>query len=88
MAHALGKKPPHIAVKPWMAEVVWRMEKVKGMITGKHPLVTKETARTAQLKVYYENDKVLKALPDFRFKPLETTIKEISASFLEELSLQ
>jgi nucleoside-diphosphate-sugar epimerase len=88
MAHALGKKPPHIAVKPWMAEMVWRMEKVKGMITGKHPLVTKETARTAQLKVYYENDKVLKALPDFRFKPLETTIKEISASFLEELSLQ
>lgn len=88
MAHALGKKPPHIAVKPWMAEMVWRMEKVKGMIIGKHPLVTKETARTAQLKVYYENDKVLKALPDFRFKPLETTIKEISASFLEELSLQ
>src|SRR5690606_7221019 len=42
MAHALGKKPAHIAVKPWMAEVVWRMEKVKGMITGKHPLVTKE----------------------------------------------
>lgn len=88
MAHALGKKPPHIAVKPWMAEVVWRLEKIKGMITGKHPLVTKETAKTAQLKVYYENDKVLKALPGFRFKPLDETIKEISASFLKEQSLQ
>jgi nucleoside-diphosphate-sugar epimerase len=88
MAHALGKKPPHIAVKPWMAEMVWRMEKIKGMITGKHPLVTKETARTAQLKVYYENRKVLQALPTFHFKPLETTIKEISANFLQERSLQ
>lgn len=88
MANALGKKPPHIAVKPWMAEVVWRIEKVKGMITGKHPLVTKETARTAQLKVYYENNKVLQALPGFQFKPLADTIKEIATNFLQENSLQ
>lgn len=84
MAAALGKKPPHIATKPWMAEVVWRLEKVKGKITGKKPLLTKETARTAQLKVYYNNEKILKALPAFRFKPLEETVHEISAAFLKE----
>lgn len=84
MAHALGKKPPHIAAKPWMAEVVWRLEKVKGMVTGKHPLVTKETARTAQMKVNYENTKVLNALPGFQFRPLEDTIKQIAAAFLQE----
>jgi nucleoside-diphosphate-sugar epimerase len=88
MAHALGKKPPHIAAKPWMAEVVWRLEKVKGMMTGKHPLVTKETARTAQLKVNYENTKVLNALPGFQFRPLEDTIKQIAAAFLQERSGQ
>ncbi|MGO4294773.1 NAD-dependent epimerase/dehydratase family protein [Chitinophaga sp. RAB17] len=86
MAHALGKKPPHIAAKPWMAEVVWRLEKVKGMVTGKHPLVTKETARTAQMKVNYENTKVLNALPGFQFRPLEETIKQIAAAFLQERS--
>jgi nucleoside-diphosphate-sugar epimerase len=84
MADALGKKPPHIATKPWMAELVWRMAKIKAMFTGKRPLLTKETARTAQLKVYYNNSKILKALPDFRFKPLEQTLREISATFLAE----
>lgn len=82
MAHALGKKPPHIAAKPWMAELVWRLEKVKGLLTGKQPVITKETARTAQLKVYYDNQKILKALPEFTFRPLEETIREISAAFL------
>lgn len=84
MARELGKKPPHIAAKPWMAEVVWRIEKIKGMLTGKHPLVTKETARTAQMKVYYENRKVLGALPGFQFRPLEDTIRHIAAAFLQE----
>lgn len=81
MAEELGKKPPHIAAKPWMAELVWRIAKLKGMITGKRPLLTKETARTAQLSVYYSHDKILKALPDFRFKPLEQTVAEICAAY-------
>ncbi|GEP95037.1 NAD-dependent epimerase/dehydratase family protein [Chitinophaga cymbidii] len=88
MAEALGKKPPHIATRPWMAELVWRLEKIKGMITGKRPLLTKETARTAQQKVYYNNSKILRALPDFRFKPLEQTVREISAAFLAEQQQQ
>lgn len=88
MAEALGRKPPHIAVRPWMAELIWRMEKVKGMITGKRPLLTKETARTAQIKVYYENRKILKALPGFHFRPLQDTIKRIAAVYLEERSGQ
>lgn len=82
MANALGKKPPHIATKPWMAELVWRLEKVKGLFSGKRPLLTKETARTAQLKVYYNSDKVRTVLPSFRYKPLEQTITEISRAFL------
>ncbi|WP_142684492.1 NAD-dependent epimerase/dehydratase family protein [Chitinophaga polysaccharea] len=84
MAQALGKKPPHIAAKPWMAEVVWRLEKVKGLFTGKQPLITRETAHTAQLKVYYENKKILAALPGFQFRPLEETIRNISAAYLRE----
>lgn len=82
MARHLGKKPPHIATKPWMAEVVWRLEKIRGMFTGKRPLLTRETARTAQLKVYYSNQKIQEALPGFRFRPLQETIETISRNFL------
>lgn len=81
MARQLGKKPPHIAVKPWMAEIVWRLEKVKGWFSGGKPLVTKETTRTARLKVYYNNSKIQEQLPGFRFKPLQQTIAEVCHAF-------
>ncbi|WP_160712145.1 NAD-dependent epimerase/dehydratase family protein [Chitinophaga solisilvae] len=83
MAQAMGKKPPHREAKPWMAEIVWRVEKLKGMMTGKKPLITKETAHTAQMKVYYNNHKILTALPDFRFRPLAQSIRELSAEFVQ-----
>ncbi|HEY0274340.1 MAG TPA: NAD-dependent epimerase/dehydratase family protein [Chitinophaga sp.] len=84
LAQALHKKPPHIPVKPWLAEIVWRVEKIKGRLTGKKPLVTRETAHTAQLKVYYNNGRLLQALPGFTYTPLEQTIRDISAAFLQE----
>ncbi len=84
MAKQLGKKPPHIAVKPWMAEIVWRVEAIKSKLSGKKALVTKETARTAQMKVYYSNEKILKALPGFSFTPLQTTIADMCRVFLEQ----
>lgn len=84
MAEALGKKPPHIAAKPWMAALVWRMEKLRGLLTGKRPLITRETARTAQLKVYYSNDKIMQALPGFRFRPLEETVTDVSKAYLAD----
>lgn len=84
MAGQLGKKPPHIAVQPWLAEIVWRMEKLKGLFSGNKPLVTKETARTAQLKVYYSNEKIQRLLPGFQFKPLQQTIAEVCEAFRQE----
>jgi nucleoside-diphosphate-sugar epimerase len=84
MAQHLGKKPPHIAVKPWMAEIVWRIEAIKSKLSGKKALLTKETARTAQTKVYYSNKKILEALPGFSFRPLQTAIADMCQEFLEE----
>jgi dihydroflavonol-4-reductase len=83
LASQLGKKPPHIPVKPWLAEIVWRIEAVKTKLTGKKALLTKETARTAQLKVSYNNSKILKALPDFSFRPLKETVADMSKAYLE-----
>lgn len=84
MATQLGKKPPHIPVKPWLAEIVWRMEALKSKITGKKSILTKETARTAQMQVFYNNDKIQQALPDFTFTPLEQTIADMCKAFLQE----
>ena len=87
MATQLGKKPPHIAVKPWLAEIVWRLEAVKTKFTGKKALLTKETARTAQLKVYYNSSKIKSVLPGFKFTPLKDTIANMCRVYLEHKKL-
>ncbi len=75
IAKCFGKKPPHRRVTPMLAEMVWRIEKLKAMFSGKRPLLTKESARTSLATVYYDNSKILKALPEFSFTPIEETIE-------------
>lgn len=77
IALAFGKKPPTKQITKIIAEIVWRTEAVKGFLTGKKPLLTKETAHTAQLKVNFDNSKLLKVLPLFRFTHLTVSVKRI-----------
>lgn len=75
MAAAFGRRSPHKAVTPFLGEIVWRMEKAKSLFTGKDPLVTRETARTAQAVTRFDSRKIQEALPGFGFTPLEETIR-------------
>ena len=77
IAQAFGKRPPTKQVTKIIAEVVWRIEALKGFITGKKPLLTKETAHTAQLKVHFNNSKLLKVLPSFSYTSLDVSVKRI-----------
>jgi len=85
MAKGFGKKPPSRKVTPWLAALVWRLEAIKGWITGQDPLLTKETAETAQQTVKFDNTKILKALPGFSFKPLQQTIEESCSYYLSKM---
>jgi dihydroflavonol-4-reductase len=76
MAVAFGKKPPHRKVNRLLAGLVWRWEKAKSLLTGVDPLLTKETAETARRTVYFDNTKVLKALPGFKFRSITDSINE------------
>lgn len=76
MATAFDKRPPHKKASPYMAGLLWRIEKVRGLFTGKEPLLTREAADTARRKVYFNSSKLLKALPGFFYKPLQQTIEE------------
>ncbi len=76
MAMAFGKKPPYKKASPHMAGLLWRIEKIRGFFTGGEPLLTKEAADTAGRKVYFNNNKLLNALPDFNYKPLQQSIQE------------
>lgn len=81
MATALGKKPPHIKAPKWAIGLLWRWNWLKKLVTGKSATVTKETIRTAQVKCYYDNGKLFKALPDFKYKAIEEVVQEMALAY-------
>lgn len=83
IAECFNKKKPYKRVTPFLGELVWRWEAIKSMFTNNDPLVTKETAATAQAKVYFDNTKILNALPGFAFTPINKTIKDTCATLLD-----
>ena len=73
------RQPPHRKVTALLAAIVWRLEAIKAMFNGKDPMLTKETAKTAQSKVYFENNKFLSYAPNFQYTPVKDSIKRICA---------
>ena len=87
IAHSFNKKPAYKKVTPFLAEIVWRIEAVKGKLSGKNPLLTKETAHTAQAKVYFDNGKLLKFFPQFKYTPLKESVDRICSELKKRYKL-
>jgi dihydroflavonol-4-reductase len=86
IADGFHKKRPGRLATASLLGIAWRIEKLKSIFTGKKPLLTKESARVAVSKTWFENDKLLKAFPGFSFKPLEETIKKACEKYLQARS--
>jgi|KBSMisStandDraft_5_1062788.scaffolds.fasta_scaffold01316_14 nucleoside-diphosphate-sugar epimerase len=86
MAEGFKKKPPHLKVTPFLAGLVWRLEKIKSSVTGHEPLVTKETAQSGLAKVYFSNEKLKKFLPNFQFRPVEESIYHYCREYSEKVN--
>jgi len=82
MADAFGKKRPTRKTTPFLMKIAWRVEKIKSFFTGNRPLLTRESARVAASQTYFENDKILKALPGFSFTPLDEAIKKAAEKYV------
>lgn len=83
IADSFHKKRPVKEATPFLLGIAWRVEKLKSLFSGKKPLLTRESARVAASKTWFENDKILSALPGFSFRPLEETIREACKKYLE-----
>ena len=73
IAARFGKKPPYLQVNSLVASVAWRIEHIRSLITGKEPLITRETAQAARKNYMYMNEKVKQTL-HYSFYPVEETI--------------
>lgn len=85
IADTFGKKRPSKLATPFLSGIAWRMEKARSIISGKKPLLTKESAKVANSFTRFDNSKLLKALPGFNYTPLEETIQKACKKYLANL---
>lgn len=84
IANHLGKKEATIEVSPFLKELAWRTEYFKYLISGKKPLLTKETANQAMTIAKYSNQKICDL--GYTFTPISDSIEKYSKWFLKENS--
>ncbi|NOR28968.1 MAG: NAD-dependent epimerase/dehydratase family protein [Lutibacter sp.] len=76
IADGFSKKRPSIRVTKFMSSVGWRLEKIKSILTGKPPLLTKQSSQSIHNKHYYSSKKIKMAL-NFEFESISKTIKRV-----------
>ena len=86
IADNFGKKPPSKEAGPFLSGMAGQLEKIKAWMTGRNPLLTKESIKIALSKSYWENDKIRRALPDFSFTPLEESIRKACKKYAEAIN--
>ena len=87
MAEALKVKAPKLKAGPFLSGISWRILKLFSFFTGKPPLITKETATTANQDYRYSNKKFIQAT-GMKFKPVKQTIEETAKIFLKDYAKQ
>lgn len=83
MATHFGKRKPYIPARKFLGGIAWRFFRVVSKFTKSKPLITKETARTANKKHFYSSEKLIRET-GFQFRPIERTIAEICFVFKNE----
>lgn len=72
-ADRFSKRPPKIKVTTPLLNVISFIEKYRSLMLGTEPLITSETARLANTKFSYKNDKIKKYL-NFEFETFDKTL--------------
>lgn len=80
IANSLGVKPPTVLAKGFMVELAWRIEKVKSWITGKAPVVTSESAKSAVSNNQFSNQKMIDAT-GFKFRTIDEAVANAGAFY-------
>ena len=81
IADGLSKKKPSFKTGKAVTEVFWRIDWLLTKITGKEPLLTKNSAKSSHNKSFYSSEKINKEL-NFTFIPISKTIKNICNDFI------
>ncbi len=84
IAKHLGKNAPTKNANNFLLQSAVFAERIRSRLANREPLINPETARIWQEKYFYDNSKIINAL-QFKFKPVEETIKDTVGKFLERI---
>ncbi|MDC1503915.1 NAD-dependent epimerase/dehydratase family protein [Winogradskyella sp.] len=84
VAKTLGVKAPKKEAKPWLLNIVWRLDWLNHKLFGKRRALSKQTAKSATSVTKYDNSKLKKTM-SFEFKSIDKTINDISTQYLRDL---
>lgn len=83
IASGLNKPKPSVYVNSFLSGIAWRIEAMKNLLFNTHPLITRETALSAKMKVQFSNEKIKKAI-GINFIPVKDSIERTCEIFLSE----
>ncbi|MBU2927845.1 SDR family oxidoreductase [Winogradskyella psychrotolerans] len=80
----LGVKPPKKEASSWLLGIGWRLDWLNHKLFGSRRRLSKQTAKSAVSNTKYDASKIKNSI-NFEFKPIDTSIKEVSTLFLKNL---
>ncbi|MDO9510530.1 MAG: NAD-dependent epimerase/dehydratase family protein [Bacteroidales bacterium] len=85
IATALQKPIPTVHITPLMGEVAWRIFWAISLFSRKNPIITRETAHSAQNVYRYSGEKISK-LTGFQYRSIKESIAYTAGIFLKNVS--
>lgn len=80
IADEFGVKRPSVKIGKLATSIFWRIDWLITKITGKTPLLTKNSARSSHNKECYSSEKIKQQL-DFDFEEINSVIKRVCANY-------
>lgn len=80
----LGKAQPTIKANKLMTSLAWRAESLRAVLTGRKPVITRETVIAAHQENIFSNKKIKERL-GFTFIPVGQAVKDTAALFLKDI---
>lgn len=85
IADNFNRKKPNKAISVPLLNLALQIGNIGSVFTGNKNPLSRETIQLAFSKTYFENDKILKALPGFSFTPLSQTIDKACKKYLARM---
>jgi nucleoside-diphosphate-sugar epimerase len=83
LAEGLKKPRPSRALTPQLIKIACRLEKIRSVLTGTRPRITRQSMKSSAAVTSYSNRKIVQAFP-IRFTPLSESLAASIRIFLDE----